>query len=175
MKTVGEASDLAGITVRTLHHYDELGLLSPSGRTESGYRLYSERDLARMRAPTEPLTQEGDTCSCALASISPPRREAMLRALSMVRAAGMISVFTPAAWRLQMARRTISLPQSVEDLARESAREGESFSATVARLIEQGARVEGHARRPSYAAAGEGDSDLGREAERYLRDLIAAR
>jgi hypothetical protein len=36
-----------------------------------------------------------------------------------------------------MARRTISLPQSIEDLARESAREGESFSATVARLIEQ--------------------------------------
>jgi hypothetical protein len=67
------------------------------------------------------------------------------------------------------------LPQSIEDLARESAREGESFSATVARLIEQGARVDGSAHRPRYVAAGEGDSDLGRSAERYLRDLVTAR
>ncbi len=49
MKTVGEVSALAGITVRTLHHYDERGLLSPSRRTESGYRLYSERDLERLQ------------------------------------------------------------------------------------------------------------------------------
>jgi DNA-binding transcriptional MerR regulator len=49
MKTVGEVSALAGITVRTLHHYDERGLLSPSGRTEAGYRLYSERDLERLQ------------------------------------------------------------------------------------------------------------------------------
>lgn len=49
MKTVGEVSALAGITVRTLHHYDELGLLSPSSRSDSGYRLYSERDLERLQ------------------------------------------------------------------------------------------------------------------------------
>jgi DNA-binding transcriptional MerR regulator len=49
MKTVGEVSALAGVTVRTLHHYDERGLLSPSGRTDSGYRLYSERDLERLQ------------------------------------------------------------------------------------------------------------------------------
>lgn len=36
------------MTVRTLHHYDRLGLLKPSGRTEAGYRLYSERDFARL-------------------------------------------------------------------------------------------------------------------------------
>lgn len=74
-----------------------------------------------------------------------------------------------------MPRRTISLPQSVEDLARESALEGESFSATVARLIERGARVEGQVARPRYVAAGEAESDLGREAERYLRNVVAAR
>jgi MerR family transcriptional regulator, thiopeptide resistance regulator len=33
MKTVGEASELAGVTVRTLHYYDEVGLLSPSERS----------------------------------------------------------------------------------------------------------------------------------------------
>ncbi|MDT5122412.1 MAG: hypothetical protein QOC96_1894 [Acidobacteriota bacterium] len=39
----------AGVTVRTLHHYDRLGLLKPSRRTSSGYRLYCERDLARLQ------------------------------------------------------------------------------------------------------------------------------
>lgn len=39
----------AGVTVRTLHHYDRLGLLKPSGRTASGYRLYGERDFARLQ------------------------------------------------------------------------------------------------------------------------------
>jgi DNA-binding transcriptional MerR regulator len=50
MKTVGEVADLAHVTVRTLHHYDELGLLSPSERSETGYRLYSYDDLARLQA-----------------------------------------------------------------------------------------------------------------------------
>jgi len=49
MKTVGEVSELARVTVRTLHHYDELGLLSPSERSEAGYRLYSYDDLARLQ------------------------------------------------------------------------------------------------------------------------------
>lgn len=74
-----------------------------------------------------------------------------------------------------MARRTISLPQSIEELARESAREGESFSATVARLIEQGTRAESGARAPRYVAAGEGPEDLGEAAERYLNKPIPAR
>ena len=74
-----------------------------------------------------------------------------------------------------MARRTINLPQSIEDLARESARQGESFSATVARLIEQGARAERGARRPRYVASGDGPKDLGKDAERYLRELVEAR
>ncbi len=42
-------AELTGVTVRALHHYDELGLLSPSGRSEAGYRLYSHDDLARLR------------------------------------------------------------------------------------------------------------------------------
>jgi MerR family transcriptional regulator, thiopeptide resistance regulator len=49
MKTVGEVAELAGVTVRTLHHYDELGLLSPSERSEAGYRLYSYENLARLQ------------------------------------------------------------------------------------------------------------------------------
>jgi DNA-binding transcriptional MerR regulator len=49
MKTVGELAELARVTVRTLHHYDELGLLAPSERSDAGYRLYSYEDLARLQ------------------------------------------------------------------------------------------------------------------------------
>jgi DNA-binding transcriptional MerR regulator len=45
---VGELARSTGLTVRTLHHYDEIGLLKPSGRSEAGYRLYSQRDVARL-------------------------------------------------------------------------------------------------------------------------------
>jgi DNA-binding transcriptional MerR regulator len=48
--TVGDVARLAGITVRTLHHYDRIGLVSPSGRTPAGYRLYGEGDLDRLHA-----------------------------------------------------------------------------------------------------------------------------
>lgn len=44
-----EFARAAGVTVRTLHHYDRLGLLKPQGRTASGYRLYGERDFARLQ------------------------------------------------------------------------------------------------------------------------------
>ena len=47
--TVKEVSELAGVSVRTLHHYDDIGLLVPSERTEAGYRLYSESDLVRLQ------------------------------------------------------------------------------------------------------------------------------
>ena len=45
---VHEFALLAGVTVRTLHHYDRVGLLKPNGRTQAGYRLYGERDLGRL-------------------------------------------------------------------------------------------------------------------------------
>lgn len=43
-----EFAELAGVTVRALHHYDRLGLLKPAHRSEAGYRLYSRKDLARL-------------------------------------------------------------------------------------------------------------------------------
>ena len=48
-RTVGQVAELFDITVRTLHHYDEIGLLSPSGRSPAGYRLYTGADLARLQ------------------------------------------------------------------------------------------------------------------------------
>ncbi len=45
---VSELAERAHVTVRTLHHYDEIGLLVPSERTSAGYRLYTEADLERL-------------------------------------------------------------------------------------------------------------------------------
>jgi DNA-binding transcriptional MerR regulator len=45
---IGELARIAGVTVRTLHHYDSVGLLVPSERTQSGHRLYSAADLERL-------------------------------------------------------------------------------------------------------------------------------
>jgi DNA-binding transcriptional MerR regulator len=49
MWKVGQLAKRTGISVRTLHHYDEIGLLTPSHRTESGHRLYDESDVARLQ------------------------------------------------------------------------------------------------------------------------------
>ncbi|MFM0246332.1 MerR family transcriptional regulator [Paraburkholderia sediminicola] len=45
---VGELARRSGITVRTLHHYDAIGLLTPSARSDAGYRLYNRDDIARL-------------------------------------------------------------------------------------------------------------------------------
>lgn len=47
--TVGRVAELAGVSVRTLHHYDEIGLVRPSARTAVGYRAYSAGDVERLR------------------------------------------------------------------------------------------------------------------------------
>jgi len=48
MKTVKEVSRLSGVSVRTLHHYDAIGLLTPTKVTEAGYRLYDETAMKRL-------------------------------------------------------------------------------------------------------------------------------
>ena len=47
--TVGVVARLAGVSVRTLHHYDEIGLVSPDGHSDAGYRLYSSRNIERLQ------------------------------------------------------------------------------------------------------------------------------
>lgn len=46
---VREVARLSGVTVRTLHHYDAIGLLVPQARSEAGYRVYGEKDLLRLQ------------------------------------------------------------------------------------------------------------------------------
>ena len=47
--TVSQVARIAGVSVRALHHYDEIGLLRPSGRSDAGYRLYDRADLERLQ------------------------------------------------------------------------------------------------------------------------------
>jgi len=47
--TVSRLAAMAGVSVRTLHHYDRVGLLKPTTRSEAGYRLYGEKDLLRLQ------------------------------------------------------------------------------------------------------------------------------
>lgn len=49
MLTVKEVCELAGVSARTLRHYDAIGLFEPSVRTDAGYRLYSEADMERLQ------------------------------------------------------------------------------------------------------------------------------
>ena len=49
MRTVKEVSDLTGISVRTLHYYDEIGLLKPTNKSEAGYRLYDDKALEALQ------------------------------------------------------------------------------------------------------------------------------
>ena len=45
---IGELAERTGLSLRTIRHYDQIGLLKPSGRTEGGFRLYSTDDLSRV-------------------------------------------------------------------------------------------------------------------------------
>lgn len=49
MRTVKEISDITGISVRTLHYYDEIGLLQPTAKSEGGYRLYDDKALEQLQ------------------------------------------------------------------------------------------------------------------------------
>lgn len=71
-----EFAELAGVTVRTLHHYDRLGLLKPSHRSEAGYRLYSDRDWVRLEQIVVlkfvgvPLKEIRDVLKCEKSALS---------------------------------------------------------------------------------------------------------
>jgi DNA-binding transcriptional MerR regulator len=46
---IGEVADQVGLSLRTIRHYEEVGVIAPSTRTDGGYRLYSDRDVERLR------------------------------------------------------------------------------------------------------------------------------
>ena len=48
MYKINEVSKLTGVSIRMLHHYDKIGLLSPRKRTDSNYRMYNNNDISRL-------------------------------------------------------------------------------------------------------------------------------
>lgn len=93
--TVHQLSTLAGVSVRTLHYYDEIGLLSPAARTESRYRLYGEPELLRLqqillyRALEVPLVEIGrilDDPDYDLAAALRRHRQALEQRMKQTRA-----------------------------------------------------------------------------------------
>lgn len=45
---IGEVAELTSLSLRTLRHYEDVGLVEPSGRTDGGFRLYTQRDVSRL-------------------------------------------------------------------------------------------------------------------------------
>jgi DNA-binding transcriptional MerR regulator len=82
--TVKKLAELAGVSVRTLHHYDQLGLLAPFERTEAGYRLYGEQELLRLQQIL--LYKELDLSLEAIANILDDPAFDMVTALQQHRA-----------------------------------------------------------------------------------------
>ena len=75
-----------------------------------------------------------------------------------------------------MPRKTIHMQEDVVQTVRDCAREEESFSATVSRLIEAGARIQRGKKPPEFIGAAEGGpTDLGRRAETYLENPVTIR
>lgn len=70
---VGELAKKTGLTVRTLHHYDTIGLLPPSARSQAGYRLYNRSDIARLHA-IQALRQIGMQLSDIAALLAQPEQ-----------------------------------------------------------------------------------------------------
>jgi hypothetical protein len=69
-------------------------------------------------------------------------------------------------------RRTISIPATTDALVRSAALPDESYSATVVRLVEEGAKASKEQPRLPWIGAGEGPEDLAENAERYLLELM---
>jgi DNA-binding transcriptional MerR regulator len=83
--TIGTIAKQAGVTVRTLRYYEELGLIAPARRTDSKYRLYSERVLRRIQAITS-LQALGYSLEQTLVVLGPYSDTSLLPKVSKVAA-----------------------------------------------------------------------------------------
>lgn len=63
--TIGQVASITGVTVRTLRHYDDIGLVTPSHRDSSGYRRYDEADVARLQRALAYRAMDLDLASIA--------------------------------------------------------------------------------------------------------------
>src|SRR4051812_25105900 len=86
MLTVGELAATTGLTIRTLHHWDEIGLLCPATRSGAGHRRYSDGDVARLYriVALRGLGLSLDEVAAALESEGPDLRTAVAAHLARV-------------------------------------------------------------------------------------------
>jgi MerR family copper efflux transcriptional regulator len=97
---IGEVAERIGLSLRTIRYYEEVGLITPSGRTQGGFRLYTERDVVRLQVVKDmkPLGFSLDEMRDLLgvldrldgvdeAGTTPEEREALLERLAMFRVA----------------------------------------------------------------------------------------
>lgn len=86
--TVGETASATGVTVRTLHHYDQIGLVSPAARSTAGYRLYCATDIDRLQQVVAyrrlGLGLEDIAAALADQDPAPGRRRALVRQRELV-------------------------------------------------------------------------------------------
>ncbi|MFB9209215.1 MerR family transcriptional regulator [Nonomuraea spiralis] len=88
--TVGAVASHVGVTVRTLHHWDAIGLVRPSGRTAGGYRLYSAADVARIhrvliyRELGLPLDDIGELLDAPTVDVTVPLRQQRAQLLDRI-------------------------------------------------------------------------------------------
>ncbi len=84
--TVGQVARLAHVSVRTLHHYDEVGLLEPSARSDAGYRLYTLGDLEQLQQVLfyKELGFELDEIKAIMADPDLDRREALVQQRELI-------------------------------------------------------------------------------------------
>lgn len=110
---VGELARLTGVSVRTLHHYHNLGLLCPSERSESGYRLYAAGDIARLQQ-IKSLRQMGfsleDVRACLERIVFSPEH---IIELHLARAKEQIALQQQLCARLEAVRAHMSTRQTV--------------------------------------------------------------
>src|ERR1700754_4439789 len=88
MYTVGSLAEASGLTVRTLHHWDEIGLLRPAERSGAGHRRYSDADVARLYriVALRRLGLSLEDVGAALAAEGPDLRAAVAAHLARVEA-----------------------------------------------------------------------------------------
>ncbi len=70
-RQIGEVAESVGLSLRTIRYYEEIGLVSPSGRTEGGFRLYTDTDVDRLRLvkALKPVGMSLETMAELLASV----------------------------------------------------------------------------------------------------------
>jgi DNA-binding transcriptional MerR regulator len=110
---VGELARQSGLSIRTLHYYEEIGLLRPSGRTEAGHRIYDEQDLSRLQRILS-LRQLGFSLEEIQACLDKPEYALLpLVELHLSRLAGQITLFQRLHLRLSTIRERLQTDDAI--------------------------------------------------------------